>query len=382
MRCLLTLILAMLCGHLWSQSIFISYFRPGNYLTDEAHRIELSRGSQGSGNLDGYLLVTRDYSVRLPAGTRIPANGTLSIAKSRAASQAADLYLSETKDFLIRLHLQDREGNYAVLINRNQQVVDAFYHGPSPNVPFLPDRDTCIAFDGTRIPYYLPPENRPVWSYLSTSTGDQLAFARTNGKWVLANAPNETPAPTRYRDLSLRYFDGIVTLKWTTEYEMVTGKHVLERSTDQIEFQELAELPSQGENENFQYYTFYDKDVAEDRVYYYRIRHSYLQGQEVYSPVRSVQTQAGADELSLELIQVPKGNQTELNLRFRSEYSQEIRIKLFDDRMVEQAILFDGFVYAGNAQLVKVSRPIAPGKYLVLVYTETKRIGKELTVAR
>lgn len=382
MRCWLLPILIVLCGPMWSQSIFISYFRPGSYLTSNDHRIVLSNSGNQSINLTGYMLVTRDYSVRMPEGSKIKPGGTFRVEKSISTPAGADLYLSETPDFLIRFHMLSIEGNYAVLIDREDQVVDAFYFSPSPNVPFLPDRDTCIAFDGTRIPYYIPPENRDVWDYLSTSSDPGIAFMQEDGKWEVTDSDDTAPPPTNYRDLNVRYFDGIVTIKWATDYEMVMGQHVLEKSTDQINFQPVGAQASQGENENFQYYTFYDKEVAEDQVYYYRIRHEFREGSEVYSRIKSVQTQSGVDEFSMEVILVPKGNQTELNLRFRSEYSQDIRIKLLDDRMAEVAILFDDFVFAGNSHLLKVNRPLPPGKYLVLTSTETKRFGKEVLVQK
>ena len=64
MRYLLTGLGIMLCGISFSQSIFISRIVPGNYLSDNRHRVEFYNPDNSAQSLEGFLipalLVTAD----------------------------------------------------------------------------------------------------------------------------------------------------------------------------------------------------------------------------------------------------------------------------------------------------------------------------------
>ena len=380
MRWLYSIALILISQTLAAQGVFISRFTPGNYLSDNLHLVELGNPGSKTVDVSGYLVVTRNYSVRLAPGTNIPARGLLRIGKASDAQQSFDVQLSLTKDFLIRFNLNEDEGNYVCLLDPLGKILDAFYHSPRPNVPFLPDRDTLITFSGTRIPFYLPPENRQTWSYFSFGGDPSTTFYQRLGKWQLSASNVPTANLTAYQDFSARYFDGITTLKWTTSFEREVVSHAIERSEDQVNFQRIGQVISKENSDQFQYYSFYDKEITEGTTYYYRIKGADGIGNEAYSQIKPVQTQRGIEEFEMEVILIPFGGESELNLRFSSQYSQDVRIKLLDDRMAEVAILFDDYVFARRTNLLKVSRRLPPGKYTILATTENKRFGEEIEV--
>lgn len=380
MRWLITLCILVSASLLRAQGIFISKFTPGNYLSDNFHCVELGNPAAVPADVGGYLVITRNYSVRLAAGTRIQPRSLLRIGKHSGSGQTFDIQLSNTKDFLIRFNLNEDEGNYVCLIDPKGKMVDAFYHSPRPNVPFLPDRDTLITFSGTKIPYYLPPENRQVWNYLSYGDDPGISFYQRLGKWQLSTEGTPSTPLTSYHDFSARYFDGIVTLKWSTSYEEDVISHVVERSEDQENFTRIGQVISKGNSDEYQFYPFYDKDIQPGKAYSYRVKGVDGFGNEVFSQIRSIQAEDGISEFEMEVILVPYGDEAELNLRFSSEYSQNVQIKLLNEHLAEVAILFDDYVFARRPNLLKVSRRLTSGRYTVLATTADKRFGQDIVI--
>lgn len=335
-----------------AQGVYISRYIPGNYLSDNDHRVEIYNPSGAAADLEGYLLVTRDYSVRLPSRSRVAPRSVLRIAKQPAPG--VTLNLSTTPDFLIRFHFLEHEGNYVVLFDKEMNIVDAMYYSPVPNVPFLPDRDTSYTFAREKLPFYLPPENRRVWTYISVGNSPTNAFVQSNGEWRLsAQRSDENPA-TAHDDLSVRFSDGIVAVKWATRFEKDCRFHAIERSEDQENFRVVGQLDSKGNSQDFQRYTFYEKDLEPGGVYYYRVRSEDLYGNRVYSKIREIKAEAGDDEFSMEVFVGMQQEGDELNLRFISRYSQRVRIKLYDERRREVAILYNDYVFAETPTLLKI----------------------------
>lgn len=376
MRQLLIGLGMMLWGTVFSQSIFISRVVPGNYLSDNRHRVEFFNPENRAQSLEGYLLVTRNYSVRLPAEARIPPHSTYVIAKNRAPG--VNLSLATTPDFLIRFPLLEHEGNYLVLIEPKGRVLEAIYYSPVPNVPFLPDRDTLYTYSREKIPYYIPPENRTVWSHFTAGSDPETYFLKVRGVWRMSSM-KENPA-TEYQNVTLRFKEGILSLRWTVAFEKDSRYHVVEKSTDIERFFPVDTLDSQGETRDFRQYAYYEEGLEKGATYYYRIRNIDAQGREIYSPIREVKAEEGQEEFSMEVLQGSASGAGPLRVRFNSQFSQQVRIKLYDDRRMEVAILFDDFVYAGVPGLLKVGRPLPPGNYLILAETETKRFGKNFEV--
>jgi hypothetical protein len=376
MRYLLTGLAVLFGGILFAQGVFISRYVPGNYLSDNRHRVEFYNSSGQTVSLEGWLLVTRDYSVRLPSEARIPTRGKFVLAKTFASG--VNLSLATTPDFLIRFPLLEHEGNYLVLFDPKGQVSEAIYFSPTPNVPFLPDRDTLFTYSREKIPFYIPPENRPVWIYFTAAGDPSTAFVKVAGNWRMEDT-RENPA-TEYENVTLRYKEGILSLKWTTNFEKDSKLHIVEKSTDKENFVPVDTLASLGDTREFRQYSYYEQGLKEGDTYYYRIRNLDKAGKEVFSRIKEVKAEEGQEEFSMEVLQGAGNNAGQLRVRFDSQFSQQVRIKLYDDRLMEVAILFDDFVYAGSPSLIKIGRKLVPGNYLILAETETRRFGQNFEI--
>ncbi|HHG83981.1 MAG TPA: lamin tail domain-containing protein [Bacteroidetes bacterium] len=372
--------MGIFCGSLKAQNVLISRYIPGNYLADNRHRVELYNPGPSPVSLEGFLLVTRDYSVRLPASVSLQPRAVFVLAKRQAPG--VNLALSETPDFLIRFHLLENEGNYILLFDQNMDPLEAMYFSPLPNVPFLPDRDTLITYSRVKIPYSVPPENRELWSYISIGEDPRNTFVKQDGEWKLSRNRSSLNPSTDYRALTTRYFDGIVMVKWTTSFEQNCQFHHVERSEDQERFTEVKNLNSQGDSQEFQNYSYYEKGLEEGKLYYYRIRSEDIYGNSVYSKIRGVRAEEGLDEFSLEAFVGLKSGNGVLNVRFTSLHSQRVRVKLFDENMREVAILFNDYVFAEKPNFLKISRTLSPGKYLILADTETRRFAKQIEIGK
>ncbi|HEX2899662.1 MAG TPA: hypothetical protein VHS96_08085, partial [Bacteroidia bacterium] len=289
-----------------------------------------------------------------------------------------NLSMATTPDFLIRFPMVEHEGNYLVLFDPKGRIVEALYFSPVPNVPFLPDRDTLFAFSREKIPYYIPPENRTVWSHFTAGSNPSNVFVKVNGVWRSSNI-RENPA-TEYQNVTVRFKEGIMSLKWVTAFENGSKLHIVEKSTDIENFVPIDTLLSQGNSRESRQYAFYDQGLERGTTYYYRIRNVDATGRETYSRIREVKAEEGQEEFSMEVLQGATTGAGQWRLRFNSQYSQQVRIKLYDERSMEVAILFDDFVYAGNPGLLKIGRKLPPGNYLILAETETRRFGQNFEV--
>jgi hypothetical protein len=205
-----------------------------------------------------------------------------------------------------------------------------------------------------------------------------MVFVKVNGMWRTSSM-SENPA-TEYQNVNVRYKEGIMTLKWTTAFEKGSKLHIVEKSTDIEKFVPIDTLRSLGDSREYQQYAFYDQGLEKGNTYYYRIRNVDATGRETYSRIREVRAEEGQEEFSMEVLQGASSGPSQLRLRFNSQYSQQVRIKLYDERLMEVAILFDDFVYAGNPGLLKIGRTLPPGNYLILAETETRRFGQNFEI--
>jgi hypothetical protein len=368
-------------ARLHAQVPVLTRYIPGNYLTDQSHRVELANPGAQTLSLGGYLLVTRDYSVRLPASARIPARGSLQIGRDPAPG--VGLSLSRTPDFLIRFHFLEHEGQYIALFDPAMRLLEAAYFSPSANVPFLPDRDTCITMDGTRIPFILPPENRPVWQYVRTNSGKVGGFTKQEGKWVMQSMVVAVPPSTEYGDLQLRYQDGIMTIKWMTNFEQGCSRHVIERCQDQASFLPVGEMDGGGDSQSGRTYSFLEQGLQPGGRYYYRIKGEDASGNPVFSPIKEVVAEEVREPFLLEVVTGDVQTDHGLSIRFSSVRPQNVRIKLFDEQLQEVAFLYDDHAFGGVPVLIRVGKRLEPGKrYLVMATTDGGRYGVEFTAGQ
>jgi hypothetical protein len=340
-------------GVVWAQPVKIFRFVPGNYLSDNLHKVEIV--CEKETDISGYLLVTRDYSVRIPNGVKLRPGKSYVAAKTYG-----DLVLSRAPDFLIRRYSRMAAGNYVALFNRGGQMVDGFYHAQIPNVPFLPDSGVCILQNMKTVPFKLPPEQLPIWGYFPLGDDPAVGYERTREGWKPIAANPERPQ-VAFLEFSGRYVNGAVALTWLAAGEDWPVR--VERSYDQKRFDLVAVLEG-GVGEG----RFFDTDVPENRTLYYR-----LSAGNARSRVLEIGTYPPVREFELELLPKTVVDARELSIRLYSGFSQRVRVKIFDASGAMASLLLDEWMFADTGHLLRPAMPLPPGRYQVVAETELQR---------
>lgn len=366
----------------YAQTPYVLRFIPGVYLADNKHRIILYNPSSVSRNISGYYLVTRDYSVRLPSGAVIPPGKTYTIGKKNDEKNKLDFELSKSPDFLIRLYGKKIEGNYFVFFDPNLRVLDAMYNAQISNVPFLPDSGAFWLRNGKRLTYHIPPAGNRSWGYFPVGDDPAIGFEQIDDKWRVISADptaNVYPA-TAFRDMTARFQSGEVRLEWFTEFEDGVKKIEIERSEDKQNFATINLVEGRGVSATFNRYLFYDGKVTADKNYSYRLKHVDIVGNVIYSKVVELFTREPIRAFWLDVFPTQTPDARQINVRFFSAFSQQVKIKLVDEKFREIALLFDDLVYAESQNLLRFTEGLPPGRYLLLAFVERKRFFQEIII--
>jgi hypothetical protein len=359
-----------------AQNVRIQEFAPGNYLAGTIHRVVLQNTTNSPVNLGGYLLVTRDYSLRFPNTVRLRPGGQLRIGNSRRADPSLDLELTQIPDFLVRIYSQRVPGNYVALLTPNGVVLDAFYHSDLSDVPFLPDSGQLILANNTPLPFRLPTETAPVWRYFPFAGDPAVGFERAGNQWrITAANPNigSLYPVLSVRDFTARYREGVVTLKWRAERMENIRMLVLERSTDQRTYSPVTELPANPGATEATPYVYFDNTATEGETYFYRIRNRDVPGQVVYSQTLEVEATEVPVEFWLQVYPAQTNRLEDVGIKFYSALTQQVRIELLDERFREVAILYSDPVYAETQNLLRLVPGLPPGFYWVVASTDAQR---------
>ncbi len=355
-------------------------FIPGNYLSDNLHRVELYNPGPQAARLDNWLLVTRDYVFCFPAGTTLGADRRLSLAKDRQPNRPVDIRLLGHPNFMIKLYSRKVEGNYCALLDARGQLVEGFYFAELAFVPFLPDSGGCYRdnqpFEAC---YRLPPEQSPRWKYLPVGYDPAVGFEQASGHWRLISARStENLYPTTaFAELSARYREGAVVIRATTRFEDGLTGLILERGETLEALQPIARIETAGTSRQPQDYLFYDTTAQPNRTYYYRMRSAEAPGLATESKIVEVETYMPPVEFRLEVLYDERGP----SVRYASVLTQVVVIKLLDERWREWAILHEGLVYADTPHLLRLEAEGLPrGRYRVVAATETRRYLAELII--
>lgn len=368
-------------GNLPAQVGF-SLFVPGNYKSNNVHRIEILNSTHRNVDLGGYLLVTRDYVFVFPTGTGITPHGTIAIVKQSTADNPADISLYRHPNFKIKLFSDPKvEGNFCALLNPQKQMTDGFYHAPLPNVPFLPDSDDVFIENRLQPNFYkLPPENKLLWQYIPVGDDPAIGFEKTINGWrVTSSRKGVNPhAVTMVQNLTARYREPIVTLRWTTAFEYGLGLISIERSEDQIRFQSIGTVESSNRRMTTPTeYVFYDNQTLSGKNYYYRLHYKDDRNKDAYSKIVFLETKLIAREFWMDAL---FDDRRMVSIRFYSAYSQQIKIKLFDINFKEISILYENPVYAEVQNLLRLKNALPSGQYFLVATSESKRYVQSLMV--
>lgn len=356
----------------------IKRYAPGAFMSDNEHKIDLINTSIKPIDLSDYILITRDYFVRIPKATSLNPGQILTIMKTREGNAKNILELKSTQGFVTRQYSLKVGGNFVVLYEPGMRIIDAFYYSQLRNPPFLPDFVFHTFSNNEFVKISVPAPGSKVWSWYPIGDDPAIAFEQNKGEWKLVSArKSQSNASVVFGDISARYNDGLMLLYWSTLSEENSRIFEIERSLDRKTFSKIGMIEAKANSRDFVQYRFADANVQENKIYYYRLKHIDPNSQIQYSRVEEVSAKSIRNEFSAEIIQ-PKGEN--LTIRFYSAFSQRIQMRILNEEMQVSLNLFDNFVYADAQNLIKLNKSLKPGRYLLVTATETRRFWQEILV--
>ena len=358
-----------------AQSVYLSRFIPGNpnQGADTHHRIEIYNESQRyAANISGYILVTRNYIVRLSGNVRIPPMRSIKLGRYRSGESAYFAY-ENMSDFTKRLPSGRDEGDFAILYDRGMRIVDAFYFSDERAVGFLPAQEDFITAKNERISIRIPDEKNRTWSFLQALPDPAMAFVKISGNWSPNSRKRNLFPATEYKFMQTKYVEGIVTFKWKTLFENDCYYHIIERSEDGRTFKEISRQQGVRSSSRPLDYIYYDTQVEKDTVYTYRLRNIDKFGNTILSEPIAAITEENPGGFSFDIIAENSDTGKYLNVRFSAKERQRVRIKLLDEELRQMAILFYDTIDAEKQNLINYTEPLPFGIYHVLVETEERR---------
>jgi len=369
-------------GQMYAQQVYISRYIPDfpTNADNPDQEVEIFNESRTRNlNLGGFVLMTRSYIVRFPNLEVPPLKSVRLGMKARAIGPYFSIL--DMPDFQLRNPMGEDNGDFVILLNPRMQLMDAFYFGESAEVDFLPLNESLTTQSGQIVNVRVPAEQNEDWSYLQLAPDPAIAFVKINGTW----SPNSRKAnifeATEYRYLQSKYIEGIVSLRWQTRFENDCFEHVVERSLGRNRFQEIARINSLRQNSSSPLdYEYYDDEVEQNQLYYYRIRHTDKFGETVYSEEIETTTEENPGGFFFDILSEPSDQGKYLNIRFSSRQNQQVRIMLLDEELRQLAILFSDEISADKQNLITYREAIPFGIYHILVETENRRYRELLVV--
>lgn len=348
----------------WAQVPEIVRFIPGSYRESSTHQIDLYNPSDSPISIGQWLLVTRDYSVRLPPGLTIGAHQRFRIAKAKG-----EFKLDGYPDFLIRFPERSQPGAYVALIDEQGRLRRGIYLSPLPQVLFLPDSGTNITREGRRIPFYLPSETAPAWEYVPWEPDPITGVVRIGNSWRYTIADEEREArlyaPLRFMTLVVTYEQGVIHLSWEIEVRERRGTYSLQRAENGKMWQTIATFTCPRPSKTPQRVEYYDLNVQEGNRYQYRL---------MYEEPPSLRVISTITEVSCHRERPPFQMAAQPGyLRLRVSQSQPLKVRLLDEHFAERLRIYDGWVN-GDVENVFVwdTTRIRDGKWIV-VWTTRRR---------
>lgn len=379
--------LLLLLPSLQAQRLYLIRYDGSGEPSDVYHRIVFFNESATPVNIGGYIVATRSYIIRIPDGTTIAPMSNFSMGRISMNENLDIAYLDGVEDFNVRVSPYQEVGDFVLLLNTNQRIVDAFYFGPKADVSFLPAREKLIASNRKEISVFIPDESNPVWKYLSIEPDVNQSFLLLDNKWEVNPRRNiKFPRSTAYRDFEASFIEGVVVLSWKTDFEKDCFMHIIERSLDDKVFEVVEQIPAKTNSAVVSTYKYYDELAENNQKYFYRIRTTDKFGKNTYSESNQVITQAGYGRLSMDLITRVQAEGKSLDIRFNADESQQVRVKILDEEFREVDVLFYGEVQAKKQHLIKYRSLLPIGKYYLIADTQGEReyiefiIGKDREV--
>ncbi|UII21113.1 T9SS type A sorting domain-containing protein [Fulvivirga ligni] len=180
--------------------------------------------------------------------------------------------------------------------------------------------------------------------------------------------------PVEFLYVDAKITNGVAMITWATGSELNNDFFTLERSTDGINFQEIATVDGAGNSSDVIEYSVEDFSAA-NGANYYRVKQTDFDGQYEYSKVVNVFNEAVR---ALEVTAFPNPATDQLNVRIDGFGSDEVTVELTDDRgMAVYTNTFDSSFE--NVAQINVSN-LPSGLYIVTLKTSIYNLTTRVLV--
>lgn len=181
------------------------------------------------------------------------------------------------------------------------------------------------------------------------------------------------PAPVEFFSFDVKKHSGSNYLIWKTASEDNSASFVVERSSDGIHFESLAQIPAAGHSTNLLTYSHTDHNVPSSSILYYRIKEVDIDGSAMYSQIKSINN----EEQSVAIYPVPVKQGQGLNLEFTNEEEEMVVVEICNN-LGQSLSKTEHHVRSGLNTLEVNTSQIIQGSYYVRVTGSRVRIAKFL----
>ncbi len=353
--------------------IFLSRYLPGG---PELNGTEVSifNASDRAADLSGYILSSRYWVLEMPAGVRVPGLSSLTFSSD---PENGTLHLAGFPQFRKIMDESPEQGDFIALIRGSSgSLIDGLYLSDRAVVGFLPTTQTLP--NGNQV--VVPRESHPRWAPLQVIPDPVMAYDRNEGVWGANTREGNLFPATRYLFLQGRPTEsGAVLIKWKTEFETNCLFHRIERSEDNVSFNEIGRWPGFLNSNELRDYQFLDTTVALNRSYFYRIRHIDRAGKPVTSETIPVKT-SKASGFNFSVLKEGSNDVQYLRIRYSSPKAQKVNLKLLDERLRQIEVLSTGSIEPDREYLVTYRKTLAQGVYYLMVETEDGRYHEVVVI--
>lgn len=147
-----------------------------------------------------------------------------------------------------------------------------------------------------------PPDFFGLNQALNGVNGVKVQNVTNYSPWTLhdSQSPGSAPLPIELLDFNVGCNDNQVAINWTTATETNNSHFTIQRSTDLVNFTDIAVVAGAGESNTPLSYVAYDNSPIAGSVVYYRLMQTDFNGQfEIFSPVAATCVTKDIDVISI-----------------------------------------------------------------------------------
>jgi len=212
--------------------------------------------------------------------------------------------------------------------------------------------------------------------WLFTSNWDS-AMQNNMGLYGPEKAENDIPVSVALTSFTARSDDMQIILNWITESELNNDVFILERSEDDTRFVQIAEIQGQGNYSSRTEYSYTDKNVELDQIYYYRLSDRDYNGNMTYHQSISIALK-GVPTRFVFYQNYPNPFNPKTTISFALPHSEFVTLKIYNISGEEVSTLVSEELSAGNYRYLWSGESLASGVYLYRIqsgnYVQTRKM--------